>query len=39
LTGRMQTSEDIAYGALYLLSDEASQVTGTELTINGGLGL
>ncbi|MGU3470490.1 SDR family NAD(P)-dependent oxidoreductase [Paenibacillus sp. D51F] len=38
-SGRMQTPEDMAYGAVYLLSDESSQVTGTELHINGGLGL
>lgn len=38
-SGRMQTPEDMAYGTVYLLSDEASQVTGTELHINGGLGL
>ncbi|MFC4807755.1 SDR family NAD(P)-dependent oxidoreductase [Paenibacillus sp. GCM10023250] len=37
--GRMQTPEDMAYGVVYLLSDESSQVTGTELAINGGLGL
>lgn len=34
--GRLQTEEDIAYGAVYLLSDESSQVTGTELAITGG---
>ncbi|GMA60980.1 SDR family oxidoreductase [Alicyclobacillus fastidiosus] len=38
-SGRMQTPSDIAYGTVYLLSDESSQVTGTELHINGGLGL
>ncbi|MFC4102595.1 SDR family NAD(P)-dependent oxidoreductase [Paenibacillus xanthanilyticus] len=38
-SGRMQTPEDIGYGAVYLLSDESSQVTGTELHINGGIGL
>lgn len=38
-TGRMQTPEDMAYGVVYLLSDESTQVTGTELAINGGLGL
>jgi NAD(P)-dependent dehydrogenase (short-subunit alcohol dehydrogenase family) len=38
-SGRMQTPEDMAYGTVFLLSDESSQVTGTELHINGGLGL
>ncbi|MFC5451211.1 SDR family NAD(P)-dependent oxidoreductase [Paenibacillus aestuarii] len=38
-SGRLQTPEDIAYGTVYLLSDESSQVTGTELHINGGIGL
>ncbi|WP_257582803.1 SDR family NAD(P)-dependent oxidoreductase [Lederbergia panacisoli] len=38
-SGKMQTPEDMAYGVVYLLSDESSQVTGTELHINGGLGL
>ena len=28
--------EDIAYGILYLSSDESSWVTGTELIIDGG---
>lgn len=35
-SGRMQTAEDMAYGVIYLLSDESSQVTGTELAITGG---
>ncbi|QHW31302.1 SDR family oxidoreductase [Paenibacillus rhizovicinus] len=35
-SGRLQTEEDIAFGAVYLLSDESSQVTGTELAITGG---
>ncbi|WP_338448292.1 glucose 1-dehydrogenase [Niallia oryzisoli] len=30
------TPEDIAYGAIYLLSDESRFVTGTELVIDGG---
>ena len=34
--GRVGTSADIAYGVLYLASDEASFVTGTELVIDGG---
>ena len=33
---RLGTSEDIAYGALYLASDESSFVTGSELVIDGG---
>ena len=34
---RMGTPQDIAYGALYLASDESSFVTGSELVIDGGL--
>ena len=34
--GRVGTSEDIAYGVLYLASDESSFVTGAELVIDGG---
>ena len=34
--GRIGTAEDIAAGALYLVSDEASYVTGAELVIDGG---
>lgn len=33
---RMGTSEDIAYGILYLASDESSYVNATELVIDGG---
>ncbi|WP_068777563.1 SDR family NAD(P)-dependent oxidoreductase [Paenibacillus sp. FJAT-26967] len=33
---RLGQPEDIAYGVLYLASDEASFVTGTELIIDGG---
>jgi NAD(P)-dependent dehydrogenase (short-subunit alcohol dehydrogenase family) len=32
----LATPLDIAYGVLYLASDEASFVTGAELVIDGG---
>ena len=35
--GRMGQPDDIAYGILYLASDESSWVTGTELVIDGGM--
>lgn len=35
--GRLGTADDIAYGMLYLASDESSFVTGTELVIDGGM--
>jgi len=35
--GRFGTPADIAAGCLYLGSDEASWVTGTELVIDGGM--
>ena len=35
--GRNGKPEDIAYGVLYLASDESSFVTGSELVIDGGL--
>jgi len=35
--GRFGESEDVAYGALYLASDESKYVTGIELTIDGGI--
>ncbi|MCR4393645.1 MAG: SDR family oxidoreductase [Dehalococcoidales bacterium] len=34
--GRMGLPEDIAYGILFLASDESSYITGTELVIDGG---
>jgi NAD(P)-dependent dehydrogenase (short-subunit alcohol dehydrogenase family) len=34
--GRLGTAEDVAFGALYLASDEAAFVTGSTLVIDGG---
>jgi len=34
--GRMQTVEDTAYAAIYLLSDESAQVTAAVLNVDGG---
>ena len=34
--GRNGVPEDVAYGVLYLASDESSFVTGSELVIDGG---
>jgi 3(or 17)beta-hydroxysteroid dehydrogenase len=34
--GRFGTPEDVAYGVLYLASDESKYVTGSELIIDGG---
>ena len=34
--GRYAQPEEVAYGALYLASDEASFITGSELVIDGG---
>ena len=34
--GRIGEADDIAYGALYLASDESKFVTGSELVIDGG---
>ena len=34
--GHVGEPDDIAYGVLYLASDEAKFVTGTELVIDGG---
>ena len=34
--GRIGTAEEVAYGILYLASDESSFVTGSELVIDGG---
>jgi len=35
--GRLGMPEDIAWGIVYLASDEASFVTGSDLTIDGGM--
>jgi NAD(P)-dependent dehydrogenase (short-subunit alcohol dehydrogenase family) len=34
--GHVGEPDDVAYGVLYLASDEAKFVTGTELVIDGG---
>ena len=34
--GRMGTVDDVAYGVLFLASDESSYMTGSELVIDGG---
>ncbi len=35
--GRMQSPEEIAFGMLFLASDESSQVTGNALVVDGGM--
>ena len=34
--GRLQTNDDIAFGVIYLLSEESAQVTGTQIHATGG---
>jgi len=34
--GRVGTPEDVAYGVIFLASDESSFMTGSELVIDGG---
>ncbi len=36
-TGRMGDAWDVAYACLFLASDEAKYVTGTELVVDGGI--
>ncbi len=36
ILGRFGQPEDIAYGVLFLASDESSFMTGSELVIDGG---
>ena len=35
--GRIGTSEDVAWGVLYLASDESAYMTGSEFVIDGGI--
>ncbi len=35
--GRMGTAWDVAHAALFLASDEARYISGTELVVDGGL--
>ncbi|SVC04163.1 uncharacterized protein METZ01_LOCUS257017, partial [marine metagenome] len=35
--GRMGTAEDIAWGCVFLASDESGFMTGAELVIDGGM--
>ncbi|MDH7793453.1 SDR family NAD(P)-dependent oxidoreductase [Ochrobactrum sp. AN78] len=37
VTGRMSEPEEIARAALYLASDESTNVTGIEITVDGGM--
>ena len=36
-TGRMGDAWDVAYAALFLASDESKYITGSEITVDGGL--
>jgi NAD(P)-dependent dehydrogenase (short-subunit alcohol dehydrogenase family) len=35
--GRMSEADEIAKAALYLASDDAANVTGIEITVDGGM--
>jgi NAD(P)-dependent dehydrogenase (short-subunit alcohol dehydrogenase family) len=35
--GRPGRTEEVGYAVLFLASDEASYITGTELVVDGGL--
>ncbi len=35
--GRMGTAWDVAHAVLFLVSDEANYITGTEIVVDGGL--
>lgn len=36
---RIGTPEDVAYAALFLVSDEAAYITGQNLMVDGGLSI
>jgi 3-oxoacyl-[acyl-carrier protein] reductase len=38
-SGRIGTPEDVAAAVLFLASDEASYITGTSISVDGGLGM
>ena len=37
--GRMQTGDDIASAVVFITSDFADQITGQQLTVDGGISL